>query len=270
MRLELIAHGGTAEVYSLGSDKIVKLYHKGYPSNEAKAEAEKADFAYRQKLPTPKVIDVVSIMDRQGIIFERCSGITIGEHIRKHPEEQESMAKVIANLQAQIHRCFGGGLTPTDERMQNKLDFASHINCTVKIELKKALSKQPKSNSLCHGDFHPENILLTKDGPMIIDWVEATKGPAVADFARTYLLISTSSPSSGTKAELYREAKNKFLSVYKESYLKRNPIAESDIETWIPLVAGARLSEKMDNSIYLEVQKIVGRQFSSIDSNRGC
>ena len=43
--------------------------------------------------------------------------------------------------------------------------------------------------SLLHGDLHPGNILLTADGPVVIDWTNASIGPPGADLAVTWLLI---------------------------------------------------------------------------------
>ena len=39
----------------------------------------------------------------------------------------------------------------------------------------------------CTGDLHPQNVILTADGPRIIDWEGAARGPAVADVAMTGL-----------------------------------------------------------------------------------
>ena len=46
-------------------------------------------------------------------------------------------------------------------------------------------------SKLCHGDFSPENIIVTKSGKLVaVDWVHATQGNASADVARTYLLLA--------------------------------------------------------------------------------
>jgi Ser/Thr protein kinase RdoA (MazF antagonist) len=38
---------------------------------------------------------------------------------------------------------------------------------------------------LLHQDLHPQNVILTAGGPLIIDWEGAARGPAVADVAMT-------------------------------------------------------------------------------------
>jgi aminoglycoside phosphotransferase (APT) family kinase protein len=45
---------------------------------------------------------------------------------------------------------------------------------------------------LLHRDLHPQNVILTADGPRIIDWEGAARGPAVADVAMTWVIVGFS------------------------------------------------------------------------------
>jgi aminoglycoside phosphotransferase (APT) family kinase protein len=45
---------------------------------------------------------------------------------------------------------------------------------------------------LLHTDLHPMNVILTRDGPQVIDWEAAARGPAGADLALTWVIIATS------------------------------------------------------------------------------
>lgn len=68
----------------------------------------------------------------------------------------------------------------------------------VKIDLDKNLVNKimtvfndlPIKKNLCHGDFHPGNILVSKDKKVIIDWSGVHTGNPVSDVAHTYLLMS--------------------------------------------------------------------------------
>ena len=52
------------------------------------------------------------------------------------------------------------------------------------------LDSMPTHVQVCHGDYHPSNILITPEGkPFVLDWSHATQGNASADVARTYLLF---------------------------------------------------------------------------------
>ena len=45
---------------------------------------------------------------------------------------------------------------------------------------------------LLHRDLHPQNVILTQRGPVIIDWEGAVRGPAVADVGMTWVIIGFS------------------------------------------------------------------------------
>lgn len=51
---------------------------------------------------------------------------------------------------------------------------------------------------MCHGDYHPGNIILSPRGPVVIGWITACHGNAVADVARTVLLFRIGALPEGT------------------------------------------------------------------------
>ena len=44
--------------------------------------------------------------------------------------------------------------------------------------------------ALLHLDLHPGNVMLTADGPVVIDWSNAAAGPGPADVAEAWLLLA--------------------------------------------------------------------------------
>jgi aminoglycoside phosphotransferase (APT) family kinase protein len=46
--------------------------------------------------------------------------------------------------------------------------------------------------ALLHLDLQPENVLLTGEGPVVLDWEWSARGPASADLAHTVLQLDTS------------------------------------------------------------------------------
>ncbi len=45
---------------------------------------------------------------------------------------------------------------------------------------------------ILHLDLHPANVMLTASGPVVIDWTNASAGPAGADVAMAYLIMASS------------------------------------------------------------------------------
>jgi aminoglycoside phosphotransferase (APT) family kinase protein len=246
MRLKKIAEGRTAEVFSLADGKVVKLYRSGYPTDEAEREAAKCVLARRQDLPTPQVVEVVWMEGRQGIVFDECTGPTMGARLRQHPNDSEPMARLMAEIHVRIHGCSGKGLPLTHERTGRKLERAEALGEVAKLNLQGRLAGIPGAESMCHGDFHPDNVLMSDDGPVIIDWVDATVGPPAADLARSIVLMRYSEPPpEPAEAEIFCEMRTAFLSVYLEQYFALRPLPEASVERWMPIVAGARLSENV-------------------------
>jgi aminoglycoside phosphotransferase (APT) family kinase protein len=60
-------------------------------------------------------------------------------------------------------------------------------------------------DALLHRDLHPINVILTPDGPVIIDWESAACGPPIADVAMTWVIIGFSDvPGDGVSAAVVR------------------------------------------------------------------
>ena len=84
-------------------------------------------------------------------------------------------------------------------------------------ELLKKINQLPEGNTLCHGDFHPYNILVTAENkPIVIDFANVCKAPKEYDIARTYFLME----EAGAKqlAEVYLEKMKISFEEIKEYY----------------------------------------------------
>jgi hypothetical protein len=89
---------------------------------------------------------------------------------------------------------------------------------------------------------------MTAKRPIVIDWMTTTRGNPVADVARTTLLFRTGSlppcisAVKRTMSELFRKG---FYAAYLREYLRLRPFSDEQIETWIPVMAAARLNERL-------------------------
>ncbi len=91
-------------------------------------------------------------------------------------------------------------------------------------------------DALLHLDLHPENVLITVDGPIVIDFQNAARGPEGADLAKTWIILATAAiPTSGIKAILLGCARYLFL----RSFLRHVDVAAASAhlpavgEAWI-------------------------------------
>ena len=89
--------------------------------------------------------------------------------------------------------------------LERKREWARGIigeNEKLPLKLRQAvlnvLEGLPDGEQLCHGDFHPGNILVTARGAVIIDWMTASRGTAAGDVARTAIILEAAQPPPGT------------------------------------------------------------------------
>jgi Ser/Thr protein kinase RdoA (MazF antagonist) len=49
-------------------------------------------------------------------------------------------------------------------------------------------------DGLCHGDPHTGNVIMTADGPRLIDWIATMRAPAVLDLALAHVALCEVAP----------------------------------------------------------------------------
>ena len=259
-----IAEGITAEVFAWDEDKILKLYHEGASPREAEKEAACASIAYDAGVNTPAVIDTIIIENRQGIIFERVHGVTMVEAIMANPQQLIAYAHLLAELQVDMHARTASKMPLQCQRLQHQIQSLFGLAEDIKVAILKDLDELQDGNAICHGDLHPENILLTAEEPVIIDWVDATQGSPLVDVARTTLLLRVGDlPPSMNEQRRQKVAEMRclFYEAYIEHYMQMQSISREAIARWELLVAAARLSEGISNDEKSELLDIINIAF---------
>ena len=99
-----LASGRVAELHQWGDGLVVKLWRRG-GQEDAEREARIARAAYEDGAATPKVIEVVEVKGRGGIVFERVDGPTMVTTLTTQPWSVFRCARQFAELQANLHHC---------------------------------------------------------------------------------------------------------------------------------------------------------------------
>src|SRR5205814_1676643 len=92
------------------------------------------------------------------------------------------------------------------------------------------------------GDFHPENILLTPRGPIIIDWDSATRGHPLGDVACTSFLFQKASLPPWTPWHMHlllKCCRSLLHNTYLRRYLQLRPGTHQQIAAWLKPFAHA-------------------------------
>ncbi|MGZ7209400.1 MAG: phosphotransferase [Methanobacterium sp.] len=242
-----IAVGNTAKLY-LCNNKIVKVFKKHLPPNQSLYEAKKQQYVYSCGLHVPKILEVTEINGRQAIIMEYVKGKTVGELLINNIELAEHYISICVNAQQKIHALVVEDLDllePMSEKLHRQIQLVHNLDKKQKDTLLRRLESFVYEPKLCHGDFHPFNLIMSNEKVEIIDWVDSSSGDIRADVYRTYLLFSQTSV--------------KLAEMYLHIYCKNTGLSRSEIFQWAPIIAGARLSENVSSEINKRLMEIVSQ-----------
>ncbi|HBN83577.1 MAG TPA: hypothetical protein DDZ89_06995 [Clostridiales bacterium] len=232
MNLEKIGEGKTATIVRSG-ETAIKLFINT-PSFVAEHEASCQQFAYDAGLPVPAVLDV-RMLDHGNMALHM-------QYIDGKPlivpgmdkDERRYAIHTLVKLQCMVHRVNGQGLPNQTDLLAQKIRRVTFLDVAMKANLLDRLMRADTgSQNLCHGDFHPQNILFDGKKHWIIDWVDATAGNPLVDACRTYLIF---------KQYMLRSS-----GIYLQMFCKESGANKEDVLAWLPMIAAARLNENLNN-----------------------
>ena len=186
---KLIAQGRTAEVFEWEQDKILKLFRAGLPKSMIENEYENSANIYKQLSLVPKVYKLIEVDNRIGIIYEKVNGKTMMQVIASKPWRVKKEAQRFAELHKSIQEKVHFELPNCKKTLKDNISRTDLLQEDIKTRLYEYIDELEEGNILCHGDFHPDNVLITKNGEIIIDWMTATQGNPFADIARTSIML---------------------------------------------------------------------------------
>jgi aminoglycoside phosphotransferase (APT) family kinase protein len=239
---EVVGQGATTKIYRDGG-KAIKLYVNA-PADEAENEAERQRFAYNAGLPVPAVFGVRRF-DENSVALEM-------QYLNAQPlirpqmdkDDRRNAINILVKLQCDVHRIRASNFPKQADRLAWKIKQTTYLSEAVKNRLLALLSKLDSSTvNLCHGDFHPLNILHDGTKYWIIDWVDATAGNPLADACRTYLI--------------FLEHLKRSAGIYMRAFCNTADVDPSVVLAWLPVVAGARLNENMDEKSRKWLQDLI-------------
>ncbi len=243
---ELLAEGRTAEVYAVNEEQVIKLFYEWCPASWIQQEIDVAGEISSLPLPTPKIIDSMKFNGRQGIIYERVYGSSMLNASVSKPWLVFRYARQLADLQNEIHKYRGIRLASQRTSLTKTIKQIKDLPQEIKNQTLSLFETLPDGASLCHLDIHPDQVIITDKGPVIIDWLTAKLGHPHSDVARTCVILKFGQlPYGGwvmrTIANIFRSV---FYRVYLSRYLELNPNAtRNEITKWMIPVAIGRLDE---------------------------
>ena len=244
----LIGKGRTAEVYEWDEGWVLKLFYPHIPRGWVSYEAKVGSLVFDAGAPSPRVGGCVELGDRAGIIYERINGTTLLEHLMEKPQEGVLYAKQMAALHYRIHCSTCDELPRQGDRFSRAIMQAADILGEDKARtVMEYLDRLPNPSKICHGDFHPANLMLGRD-LIPIDWMNVYSGAPCSDVARTCLMLRT--PHVPQELSIVGQnglirLKQAIHDAYLEEYLRLSGSEPHEIEAWFLPVMAVRLREEV-------------------------
>jgi aminoglycoside phosphotransferase (APT) family kinase protein len=237
---------GTGNIYAWGEGQVLKLYGDEAPRDWVKHLGRMERALYSAGLPVPEVGELIEIDDCLGQIYERIEGNPMADDLLETPEADPDtvvrLARIFAQVHAEIHACSNVPEVPSQrELLPAVLRRIDVLPADLKEATLRAFGEMPTGDRVCHGDFHPFNVLISPRGPIVIDWNNAHIGNPLEDVARSTLIlcgVSVSQPSLRASIDLFNTA-------YLERYLELRPDDRKQLDAWRPIVAALRLSDNI-------------------------
>jgi phosphotransferase family enzyme len=152
-----LAAGRASVVVDLGDGTVLRRFKDGgNPEREVLVMRHAAAHGY----PVPQVREVRD----DGLVLERIVGATMLKWGLRRPWTMRHHAATLAQLHDDLHR----------------------------IPAPPGLPAVGPGDTLLHLDLHPENVLLPRSGPVVIDWTNARRGAPALDVAMTWVILATS------------------------------------------------------------------------------
>ena len=241
----LIANGRTSDVYRFGADSAAKVLSPATPPHWAEVEAAFTTAVRGLGILAPEVRDVTVIDGRAAVIFERVDGPSMWQRMLDQPTDVSTLVRQLVMIQRSIHEAgVPDGVPSLVDRLRLKCSASNELDADERASVAELLDQQPVGGALLHGDLHPRNVLLGRDGPVVIDWFDATVGHPTADIARTLLLLSGGATDlrhlPGATPDLIASIQTEFAASV------RGSVSPRSLHTWHRLRAAGRLAERTD------------------------
>ena len=169
---EFIAKGANGAVYRYDAETIVKTYFAKDALPEIKQERENARRAFVLGINTAIPYGIVRVGDNYGTVTELLNATSVTKLIRQTPDDLSVAAKYYIDMLKGIHATeVDDGVVPDmKETALEWADFvAPHIPEDQARKLRALIEAVPKRNTLMHGDYHTNNIMVQNGEPLLID-----------------------------------------------------------------------------------------------------
>ena len=169
---EFIAKGANGAVYRYDNETIVKIYFAKDALPEIKQERENARRAFILGINTAIPYGIVRIGENYGTVTELLNATSVTKLIRANTDDLTQAATYYIDMLKSIHAInVDDGVVPDMKEIAlGWADFVGpHIPQEQYNKLRQLIQAVSKQNTMMHGDYHTNNIMVQNGQPLLID-----------------------------------------------------------------------------------------------------
>jgi tRNA A-37 threonylcarbamoyl transferase component Bud32 len=150
--------GRDSAIYGLGDDRVVR---RVADLRSYETEARLMAYVREAGYPVPRVFRVAP----GEIVLERVDGPTMFDDLVRRPWRVARRARLLADLHRRLHE----------------------LRAPPELGLREG---PVPGDTIVHLDLHPQNVILGREGPVVIDWTNARRSDGAVDVADVWILTT--------------------------------------------------------------------------------
>ncbi len=190
---EKIGEGAFADVHAWAPGQVLKLFKPGVRRRTCAFEAWITRAVFLAGGPAQEVFDeVVTLEGRFGFALRRLEGPTLLQLLKVGAITPQEAGLILATFALSVHETPPPAELPTLRiYLEEYLRLPDHqIAEHIAAGALALMDRLPQDRRLSHCDLHPDNVIMTREGPRLIDWTGARRGGAPYDLACCHLLLT--------------------------------------------------------------------------------
>ncbi|MFS0726627.1 aminoglycoside phosphotransferase family protein [Paenibacillus sp. 1P07SE] len=236
---QIIGEGNTATVYAWKTDQVLKLYRAGYPEDAVAREYDNAKAIRELNFAKPKVHEKIVVEGRQGIVYDRVDGESLQAWALR-TGDLTGCAAYLADVHKALQEQPVSGVPYYKDFLRWGIGEDSVASRAERERALRLLEQLGVGDTLCHGDLHPGNILLTQDGPVVIDFLNVCRGDRRYDIARSvYLMQYTPYSAAAPDHDEMVQLKTRLTDLYLEAM----GVSREELSDYLAVIRVARMGE---------------------------
>ena len=184
-----IAKGANGAVYRYDDETILKTYYSKDALPEIQQERESARKAFVLGINTAIPYGIVRVGDGYGTVTELLNAVNVTKLLCDDPIHIEQPVAYYVDLLKSIHAVEAeeGDFPDMRETALGWAEFvAKHIPEAQGKKLCAMIEAIPKQNTLLHGDYHTNNIMIQNGEPILIDLDTLCVGHPIFELGSMY------------------------------------------------------------------------------------